>query len=124
MPIPPEPAKRTGIVLVNMPFCPVERPSLALGLLKSILAADGLPSTILYPNMWFLEYVGVADYSIFEHSPNEDALVDWVVDRILQEAPAIVGCTSTFQQHVASLAVLRRLRERAPQIVTLMGGAN
>src|SRR5262249_41642561 len=50
--------------------------------------------------------------------------VDWAIDTILAHKPTIVGCTSTFQQHVPSLALLRRLRERAPQIVTLMGGAN
>jgi ribosomal peptide maturation radical SAM protein 1 len=50
--------------------------------------------------------------------------VDWVVDSILAERPRIVGASSTFQQHVASLALLRRLRERAPDIVTMMGGAN
>ena len=49
---------------------------------------------------------------------------DHVVDRVLELNPRIVGCTSTFQQHVPSLAVLRRLRERAPHIVTMMGGAN
>jgi ribosomal peptide maturation radical SAM protein 1 len=50
--------------------------------------------------------------------------VDWTADRILAMRPALVGCTSTFSQHVPSLALLRRLRERAPEIVTLLGGAN
>lgn len=50
--------------------------------------------------------------------------IDWAVDKILAQRPAMVGCTSTFQQNVAALALLRRLRERAPGIVTLMGGAN
>lgn len=43
---------------------------------------------------------------------------------IVAMRPRIVGCSSTFQQHVASLALLRRIRELDPGIVTMMGGAN
>ena len=39
-------------------------------------------------------------------------------------APEIVGCSSVFQQHCASLALLKRIRERSPDTVLLMGGAN
>jgi len=50
--------------------------------------------------------------------------VDWTAQRVLEHAPRIVGCSSVFEQHVASLALLRRIRELAPRVVTLMGGAN
>jgi magnesium-protoporphyrin IX monomethyl ester (oxidative) cyclase len=50
--------------------------------------------------------------------------VDRVVRRVLAHRPRIVGCTSTFMQHGASLAVLRRIRELAPDVVTVIGGAN
>jgi len=50
--------------------------------------------------------------------------IDWVADRVLQANPCVVGASSTFQQHVASLAILRRVKDRRPDIVTLMGGAN
>jgi len=36
----------------------------------------------------------------------------------------IVGLTSTFQQNVASLAMGKEIKRRAPQIVTVFGGAN
>lgn len=168
----------SSVVLANMPMAGVERPSLALGLLKAILDRSDIPTTTVYPNMWFLEYVGVADYFLLETCVPEEALVewlfsgaafpglktgddtdtflhiyfqrnphhivrqeeltgtfvrlreqmndfiDWTVDRILRLKPAIVGCTSTFSQHVASLALLRSIRARAPHIVTMMGGAN
>ncbi|WOH75465.1 RiPP maturation radical SAM C-methyltransferase [Bradyrhizobium sp. NDS-1] len=165
------------IVLVNMPMSAVERPSLALGLLKSALTQAGLQATIAYPNIWFLEYMGIADYGPLESCPPEEALVDWLfagvafpdfepeesafldlyfernpihagkslaerranflrlrsliggfidwtADKILEQRPAMVGCSSTFTQHVPSLALLRRLSERSPDLVTLMGGAN
>ncbi len=53
-----------------------------------------------------------------------DSFLDWAVETVLADRPRIVGATSTFQQHVASLALLRKIRERAPDVVTMMGGAN
>jgi len=36
----------------------------------------------------------------------------------------VVGFTSVFEQHVASLALARRLKERHPRLFVMMGGAN
>ena len=46
-----------------------------------------------------------------------DQAVDWA-------SYGVVGFTSTFEQHVASLALSRRLKARFPQLVILFGGAN
>jgi hypothetical protein len=43
---------------------------------------------------------------------------------VLATGARVVGCTSTFEQHVASLALLRRIRELDPGVVTMLGGAN
>jgi ribosomal peptide maturation radical SAM protein 1 len=170
-------ADAVPIVLVNMPMAAVERPSLSVSLLTSLLAGAGLRSRVAYANMWFLEYVGLASYHVLESCLPEEALVDWLfaptafpefktdegafldhyfarnpmhggkgaaelramftelraqmsefvdwtVDKVLAHRPQIVGCTSTFSQHVPSLALMRRLRERAPDVVTMIGGAN
>jgi magnesium-protoporphyrin IX monomethyl ester (oxidative) cyclase len=50
--------------------------------------------------------------------------IDQAARRVLAEKPRVVGCGSMFQQHCASLALLRRIRELAPEVVTVMGGAN
>lgn len=50
--------------------------------------------------------------------------IDRMADAVLNTGAPIVGCTSTYWQHTASLAILRRIRELAPSIVTMMGGAN
>jgi ribosomal peptide maturation radical SAM protein 1 len=47
-----------------------------------------------------------------------------VAARILDGKPKIVGCTSTFAQHCASLALLRAIKESAPEVITMIGGAN
>lgn len=165
------------IVFVNMPIAEIQRPSIALGLLQSILGKAGMDVHVAYANLWFAEYIGLDSYLQVQNSRTQDVLGDWLfaeaafpghrvdteayvrhlllasrslanqpegdaifalaalrdhasrfvseaADRIVAMGPRIVGCTSMFQQNVASLAVLRLIRERAPHIVTMMGGAN
>lgn len=50
--------------------------------------------------------------------------VDDLAQRIVALRPRMVGCSSMFQQHCASLALLRRLRALDPAVVTMLGGAN
>ena len=47
-----------------------------------------------------------------------------VCQEILDAGARVVGCSSTFQQNNAALAILRRLKELRPELVTVMGGAN
>ena len=47
------------IALVLMPFCDVERPSLALGLLKAALTTSGFDAQVVYANLRFARQVGV-----------------------------------------------------------------
>jgi ribosomal peptide maturation radical SAM protein 1 len=170
------------VVLVNMPFAALERPSLALGTLKAILARDGISCQVRYPNLAVGERMGAHTYQMLARMSVSDFLLEWVfvkaafpdlpsdpkpfarfvmsipakmlqriepddghpgiwrkiealrenaaafIDEtardILTAHPRIVGCTSTFQQHVASIALLRRIREIDPGVVTMLGGAN
>ncbi len=165
------------ICLVNMPPAEVVRPSLGLSLLKSILVRDGFTAEVVYPNMWFMEYVGYRDfYHVVQTPPSQISLewlfaqsafpdnrtdpdtffsllrdradedeqesletridrtqkvyplipgfIDWTAQAILKKEPRIVACTSVFQQHTASLALLRRVKELNPDIITMIGGAN
>jgi len=50
--------------------------------------------------------------------------IDQLAKKILAKQPRIVGCTSTFQQNCASLALLRRIKAIDPSVITMMGGAN
>jgi ribosomal peptide maturation radical SAM protein 1 len=50
--------------------------------------------------------------------------VDEMAERILERRPRIVGASSMFEQHCASLALLRRIKALDPSVVTLLGGAN
>lgn len=167
----------TDVCLVLMPYASVERPSIALGLLKASLQHSEIRSTVLYPNIWFAQEIDLDMYTAFsdvfimnflgewtfsgaafpdfqpDHSeylrlalgkgdyrryffgadPKEvlwgvrekaASFIDRVAQSVLDLQPRIVGCSSTFQQHCASLALLRRIRELEPEVITLMGGAN
>jgi magnesium-protoporphyrin IX monomethyl ester (oxidative) cyclase len=43
---------------------------------------------------------------------------------VLDRKPRLVGCTSMYQQHCASLALLRRIKDLDPSVMTILGGAN
>lgn len=45
-------------------------------------------------------------------------------DHLVGLKPRIVGFTSVFQQHLASLALARELKVRLPEVAIVMGGAN
>ncbi|MGH6671540.1 MAG: RiPP maturation radical SAM C-methyltransferase [Xanthobacteraceae bacterium] len=52
------------------------------------------------------------------------AFVGDMAHAVLSGHPRIVGCSSMFQQQCASLALLRRVRELDPSVVTMLGGGN
>ena len=50
--------------------------------------------------------------------------VEECLAEVLAARPRVVGLTSVFQQHVASLALARRIRAASPGTVVVLGGAN
>ncbi|MFL6259162.1 MAG: RiPP maturation radical SAM C-methyltransferase [Thermoanaerobaculia bacterium] len=175
---------RADVCLVNMPYASLNRPSLALGLLKAVLSREGIATSVLYPNLTFAERIGLRLYHLCSSQLPKDFLVgEWTfaeaafrdaaraseeeylariaarhasvhgyhrdaegagrlredlrtvrraVDgfigraarRVLSTGARVVGCTSTFEQHAASLALLRHVRELDPRVITVLGGAN
>ena len=66
-----------------------------------------------------LTYDLLGQMSQYAHS-----FCDEVCRYVLSLRPRVVGCTSTFQQTAASVAILRRIKLADPKIVTVIGGAN
>jgi len=165
------------VVLVQMPYVAVQRPSIALSILQAALTGAGIESVVVYPNLWWAEEIGLGLYEAVAMTQNDDLLGDWIfagaafpdhrpdplayfellnldvaqvmhgdkaklvesfrqcrekapafvertARRILAGRPKVVGCTSMFAQNCASLALLRKVRELAPEVVTMLGGAN
>lgn len=57
-------------------------------------------------------------------APAIGPMLDEVTAQILAMRPRIVGVSSTFEQNLAAAAIVRRVKEADPTIVTVMGGAN
>jgi magnesium-protoporphyrin IX monomethyl ester (oxidative) cyclase len=165
------------VVLVCMPFADLQRPSIALGLLRASLRDTDIQSQVVYGNFGLAESIGMAAYQSMQSVPTDHLLGEWcfsnrlfpetvkndeeylnlvlevrcsgfplefeerkammqwvrahctayvdrLADAIVARRPKIVGCSSVFQQHCASLALLKRVRELSPETVLLMGGAN
>lgn len=165
------------VVLVSMPFAEVQRPSIALGLLRAALANTNIQSEVVYGNFGLAETIGLVAYQAMQSTPTDHLLGEWcfaerlfpdavrkdeeyldlvlevrcsgfppeleqrkdlmrwvrghcsayvdrLADSIAAQKPRIVGCSSVFQQHCASLALLKRIHELSPDTVLLLGGAN
>ncbi|RYJ30625.1 hypothetical protein CU044_0968 [Streptomyces sp. L-9-10] len=166
------------VLLVNMPWSPIDLPSLALGILKRSVdehVPDG-SAEVLHANLEFTdwitrrmeftaedyEYYALASYFmgcgdwVFSSALYDDPawrddefaaamkgklgasrmrmtrelhrlvpeFVSEIAQRIVDDAPDVVGFTSTFQQNTAALAAARQVKRLAPHIVTVIGGAN
>lgn len=53
-----------------------------------------------------------------------DEFLEDTIKRILQWKPKIVACASTFFQVNSTIALFKRLKELAPGLITVIGGAN
>ncbi len=171
------------VVLVSMPWAFLEMPSIALGLLSSVLQRGGIVPVARSFNLTFMEWLrrhltgpgealSLLDYRAISSAasaglgdwlfsvppfrasaPEEDArylarlardevlparllgrleavraqvpaFIDACVEELLGHAPALVGFSTTFNQNVPSLLLARRLKERAPHVRVVFGGAN
>lgn len=55
---------------------------------------------------------------------DQEPFLDECLTKLLAHRPRIIGFTSLFQQQVATLALAKRIKQQAPEITILMGGAN
>ncbi len=57
----------------------------------------------------------------------EEKAAKWVStisEAVVQHDFKVIGCTSTFEQTAASVALLNKIKRACPEIVTIIGGAN
>ncbi|WP_078841015.1 RiPP maturation radical SAM C-methyltransferase [Streptomyces antioxidans] len=166
------------VLLINMPWAPLETPSLALGILKRA-AAEKVPGTqaeVLHANLEYIDWItsrteftreeydyyalssyflGCGDW-VFSSALYDDPewkneefteamreelsesrmalthelhasapeFIEELAERVVAEAPDVVGFTSSYQQNVAALAAAKHIKRLAPETVVVMGGAN
>lgn len=61
---------------------------------------------------------------LFETWSKAGEFMDELIDKYELDQANLVGFTSMFSQNVACFAMARRIKERNPEVVTVMGGAN
>ena len=61
---------------------------------------------------------------LFDARDKASAFIDWCADRVVELQPKVIGFTSVFQQHLASLALAKRVKQRLPGTFVVLGGAN
>jgi ribosomal peptide maturation radical SAM protein 1 len=79
---------------------------------------------VFFPRSTFEEQAAVSLEELRHASDVATAWLPEVVGEILASGCTIVGCSSTFEQTAASVALLRQLKQSSPEIRTLLGGAN
>ncbi len=65
------------VCLVLMPYAPVERPSIAMGILKACLDSSGISSKIIYANLAFADIVGLKRYNTILKSYRDFQTGEW-----------------------------------------------
>jgi ribosomal peptide maturation radical SAM protein 1 len=74
---------------------------------------------------WNQTRPGSHDVAALEDAKSSvSSFVDWCADRIVDLEPRMLGFTSVFQQHLASLALAKRVKARFPRAFVVIGGAN
>lgn len=72
-------ADRSRVLLLNMPFVSVSRPSIGISLLKARLREEGYFCKAAYPNLRFAEMIGLDRYTIIDRSfENSWFAGDWL----------------------------------------------
>ncbi|WP_282605922.1 RiPP maturation radical SAM C-methyltransferase [Pelagibius sp. Alg239-R121] len=86
------------------------------------LAFDGAPRNI--PSGALEDANNLTHEKAIEIQELAGAWLDGLADCLAKVDVGIVGCSTTFEQTAFSLALLRRLKARRPDVITILGGAN
>ena len=71
-----------------MPYASLNRPSLALGLLKAVLERAGIATAAVYPNLAFAEEIGLRLYHLPSQFPKDFLAGEWTfAEAAFREAP-------------------------------------
>lgn len=118
-------ASAERVLLISMPFGPVERPSLGLGLLQAHCARMGVECETLYLTLTFAELIGVADYVwVTDSIPYTTFAGDWVFAEALYgprpETDSRYLCNVLRGQWLLSdedIARIQRIRAMVPEFL-------
>ena len=76
------------------------------------------------PYLNHLQNLGIDINKLIEIKNKAEIFIEEEAVKILRYNPKIVSCSSVFIQNNPSLAILRKIKELSPNVITLMGGPN
>ena len=77
------------VLLLNMPFVSLSRPSIGLSLLKARLAEEGIECAIGYPNLFLAERIGFEAYQLIDDKLSQALFAgEWLFAQRLFEPKA------------------------------------
>jgi ribosomal peptide maturation radical SAM protein 1 len=114
----PEQDTSYDVVLVDMPYSDIYRPSLSLGLIQSHLEKCGIRTKVVYGKIDFAERIGLWAYSLVSTLNGEFYLSDWTFNRTV--FPGGVNGDEYYLRKIASILSPYITRSSGPgSIVTV-----
>jgi ribosomal peptide maturation radical SAM protein 1 len=89
------------VLLLNMPFVSLSRPSIGLSLLKARLAEEGIACTIGYPNLFLAERIGFDAYQLIDEKLSQALFAgEWLfAQRLFEHKPDEATYLATLKVH-------------------------
>jgi ribosomal peptide maturation radical SAM protein 1 len=104
------------VLLLNMPFVSLSRPSIGLSILKARLTDEGTTCTIGYPNLFLAERVGFEAYQLIDEKLSQALFAgEWLfAQRLFEAKPEEPTYLATVRHHAGSeenFATYERVRQ-------------
>jgi ribosomal peptide maturation radical SAM protein 1 len=91
-------------LLFNMPFSPIEGPSIGLTLLAECLKREKLSARVVYPNVWFDGAIGRSAYDelCLSWYANTALAGDWIFSRLLEPVGSVEDFVVSLRRRFAA----------------------
>ena len=104
------------VLLLNMPFVSLSRPSIGLSILKARLTDEGVTCTIGYPNLFLAERIGFEAYQLIDEKLSQALFAgEWLfAQRLFEAKPDEKTYLATVRHHAGSdenFATYERVRQ-------------
>ena len=91
--------REVDVSLILMPYASLERPSIALSILKSSLNNIGVSSSVIYGNIMLAEKIGAHIYDVINKSQSNNLAGEWTFSRAA--FPEMNNNGEAFFEHIA-----------------------
>ena len=76
------PSPDIDVALIHVPYAPLERPAIGLGLLQAGLELKGIQTRCIYANLDFASRVGMPLYQLSDTFASEALIGEWTFSKL------------------------------------------